>query len=63
VRLFDLKNDPLEKKNIIDEKPKVVKKMEEILSQFTKDMKDDEGTLTAEEIKKAKETLLKLGYI
>ena len=63
VRLFDLKNDPLEKKNIIDEKPKVVKKMEEILSQFTKDIKDGEGTLTAEEIKKAKETLLKLGYI
>ena len=37
--------------------------MEEILSQFTKDIKDGEGTLTAEEIKKAKETLLKLGYI
>ena len=47
----------------MDKKPKVVKKMEEILSQFTKDSKDDEGTLTAEEIKKAKETLLKLGYI
>ena len=62
VRLFDLKNDPLEKKNIMDEKPKVVKKMEEILSQFTKDSKDNEGTLTAEDIKKAKETLLKLGY-
>ena len=63
VRLFDLKNDPLEEKNIADEKPKVVKKMEEILSQFTKDSKDDEGTLTDEDIKKAKETLLRLGYI
>jgi len=63
VRLFDLKNDPLEEKNIVDEKPKIVKKMEGILSQFTKDSKDNEGTLTAEDIKKAKETLLKLGYI
>ena len=63
VRLFDLKNDPLEEKNIVDEKPDIVKKMEGILSQFTKDSKDDAGTLTDEDIKKAKETLLKLGYI
>ena len=63
VRLFDLKNDPLEEKNIADENPKIVKKMEEILSQFTKDSKDDESTLTNEDIKKAKETLLKIGYI
>ena len=63
VRLFDLKNDPLEEKNIVDEKPDIVKKMEDILSQFTKDSKDDAGTLTDEDIKKAKETLLKLGYI
>lgn len=63
VRLFDLKNDPLEEKNIVDEKPKIVKKMEGILSQFTKDSKGGEGTLTDEDIKKAKETLLRLGYI
>ena len=63
VRLFDLKNDPLEEKNIVDEKPDIVKKMEGVLSQFTKDSKDDAGTLTDEDIKKAKETLLKLGYI
>ena len=63
VRLFDLKNDPLEEKNIVDEQPKIVKKMEEILSQFTKDSNDDDGTLTDEDIKKAKETLLRLGYI
>ena len=63
VRLFDLKNDPLEEKNIMDEKPDIVKKMEGILSQFTKDSKDDAGTLTDEDIKKARETLLKLGYI
>ena len=37
--------------------------MEEILSQFTKDSNDDDGTLTDEDIKKAKETLLRLGYI
>ena len=61
--LFDLKNDPLEEKNIVDEKPDIVKKMEGILSQFTKDSKDDAGILTDEDIKKAKETLLKLGYI
>ena len=63
VRLFDLKNDPLEEKNIVDEKPKIVKKMEGILSQFTKDSKGGKGTLTDEDIKKAKETLLRLGYI
>ena len=63
VRLFDLKNDPLEEKNIVDEKPDIVKKMEGVLSQFTKDSKDDAGTLTDEDIKKARETLLKLGYI
>ena len=63
VRLFDLKNDPLEEKNIVDEKPDIVKKMEGILSQFTKDSKDDAGTLTDEDIKKARETLLRLGYI
>ena len=63
VRLFDLKNDPLEEKNIMDEKPDIVKKKEGILSQFTKDSKDDAGILTDEDIKKAKETLLKLGYI
>jgi hypothetical protein len=37
--------------------------MEGILSQFTKDSKDDASTLTDEDIKKARETLLKLGYI
>ena len=47
----------------MDEKPDIVKKMEGILSQFTKDSKGAAGTLTDEDIKKAKETLLELGYI
>jgi len=63
VRLFDLKNDPLEETNIVDKKPDIRKKMEEILSQFTSDAKNNVNTLTDEDIKKAKETLLRLGYI
>ena len=63
ISLFHLHEDPKEEKNIVDEKPDIVKKMEGILSQFTKDSKGDAGTLTDEDIKKAKETLLELGYI
>ena len=63
IRLFDLKNDPQEEKNIADERIDVVKKMEEILTQFTMYSNVDGEVLSDEEIKKAKETLLRLGYI
>ena len=63
IQLFDLKNDPLEEKNIADENADTVKKMEEILSQFIVRSKGDGVILSDQEIKKAKETLLRLGYI
>ena len=63
IQLFDLKNDPLEEKNIADENADTVKKMEEILTQFMKYSNMDGEVLSDEEIKKAKETLLRLGYI
>tara|TARA_B100001179_G_scaffold56172_1_gene38421 strand:+ start:136 stop:1494 length:1359 start_codon:yes stop_codon:yes gene_type:complete len=63
TRLFDLKNDPLEEKNIAGERIDVVKTMEEILTQFMKYSNMDGEVLSDEEIKKAKETLLRLGYI
>ncbi len=63
VRLFDLKNDPLEEKNIAEENIDIVKKMEDVLSQFTMHSSGDGKILSDEEIKKAKETLLRLGYI
>lgn len=64
VYLFDLKKDPLEENNIVESNPKIVKKLEEILTNFiNKGDKNESSTLTDEEIRKAKETLLKLGYI
>jgi arylsulfatase A-like enzyme len=64
VYLFDLKKDHLEENNIAELKPDIIKKMEEILSDFmNRRDKNKSSTLTDEEIKKAKETLLKLGYI
>nr|AIE93130.1 hypothetical protein [uncultured marine thaumarchaeote AD1000_31_G03] len=58
-----MKNDPLEEKNIAGERIDVVKTMEEILTQFMKYSNMDGEVLSDEEIKKAKETLLRLGYI
>ncbi len=64
LHLFDLKNDPLEENNISESKQEIVKKMEQILKDFiNRGDKDKSPVLTDEEIKKAKETLLKLGYI
>lgn len=63
VHLFDLKNDPLELENIADSNKDMVKKMEEILQNFMTDSNNTFDELTEEEIKNAKETLLKLGYI
>jgi arylsulfatase A-like enzyme len=64
LHLYDLKNDPLEENNIAELKPDIVKKLEQILIDFmNRRDKNKSSTLTDEEIKKAKETLLKLGYI
>jgi arylsulfatase A-like enzyme len=64
IYLFDLKKDPLEENNIAQSNPDIVKTMEDILTNFiNKGNKNKSSTLTAEEIKKAKDILLKIGYI
>ena len=64
IHLYDLKNDPLEEKNIAKIKPEIVQRMEEILTEIRKneysylDEKIDE-----KESKEVEEQLRKLGYI
>lgn len=58
--LYDLKNDPLEEKNIIHQQPNIVKKMEEILLKIrhtsNADNDDDKDKIV-------RENLRKLGYL
>ena len=66
VNLYDLKKDPLEENNIANENPNIIKEMEERLTQIKHDKDFNYKTLkelTDEEVRKAKEILLKLGYI
>ena len=66
VHLYDLKNDPLEEKNIAEDNKDVAEEMEkhviEILKGESLEHKQSKK-LTEEEIKKAREALTKLGYI
>lgn len=64
VRLYDLKNDPLEQNNIAEIKTDTVKKMEMMLAEIIKDSKSDQlGEMSDEELKKTTDELRKLGYI
>lgn len=66
VNLHDLKKDPLEENNIANENPDIIKEMEERLTQIKHDKDFNYKTLkelTDEEVRKAKEILLKLGYV
>jgi len=64
IHLFDLINDPLEEHNIAKSNPEIVSTMEKILYEMIKDSQNNESdTLSDEEIKRAQETLLRLGYI
>ena len=66
VHLFDLKKDPLEEKNIQENNPDIVKKMEEVLLtiQSGKEFSYDKGEDFADEQRKIIEKELKrLGYI
>lgn len=64
VRLFNLKDDPLEENNIAEKNPEIIKEMEEILSKLESDHNSkNSDNITDEEVKKAKDILLKLGYI
>ena len=66
VHLYDLKNDPLEEKNIYIEKPDVTKNMERKLNKILKEkitFEKSENTITDNEREQAIEKLRKLGYI
>ena len=65
VFLFDLENDPLEEKNIKEENPEIIEKMEVILEDFDKKSLpvEEQEELTNEETKKIEKELRKLGYI
>lgn len=60
-KLFDLKNDPREENNI-STNSNLVTKMESILSNIQKTNKNTDK-ISEEEIKKARDILMKLGYI
>lgn len=65
VHLYDLKNDPLEDNNIANERSDIVKEMELNIEKIKKDALplSTEEELGEEEIKRAKESLKRLGYI
>ena len=64
IFLFNLQEDPKEENNVAKNNPNVIKKMEEYLTQLIEKSNNDENKkMTSEDIEKAKELLLKLGYI
>jgi len=63
VYLFDLKNDPLEEKNIAKEQPEIVEKMEHILSQKQTEFKSNNSEYSEDELKNIEKELKKMGYI
>ena len=65
ISLYDLENDPNEEKNIAKDNPKVVSTMEEYLTKWKNksDKTNSNKELSKDEIEKAKDILLKLGYI
>ena len=67
IHLYDLKNDPLEEKNIFKEKPDITKKMELQLTKILNEQKitfeKSENTITDDEREQAITKLRKLGYI
>ncbi len=64
VRLFNLKDDPLEENNIADKSPEIIKEMEEVLTKLESEHGSNKSdSITDDEVKKAKDILMKLGYI
>jgi len=64
ISLFDLHEDPKEENNVAENNPNVIEKMEDYLIQLIKKSNNDENKkMTDEDIEKAKELLLKLGYV
>jgi len=63
IELYDLKNDPLEEKNIADGFPEIVKTMENNLNQIRNKKSEVTSTISDEETKKIEAELRKLGYM
>ena len=70
VHLYDIINDPLEDDNIANERKDIVAEMELILEKFQNQSESsnnkndmDEDEIDEDEIKRAQESLKKLGYI
>lgn len=63
VKFFDLKNDPKEENNIASTNPILVAKMESLISNLQNSLGKVTDQISEEEIKKAKDILMKLGYI
>tara|TARA_Y100001949_G_scaffold131539_1_gene112957 strand:+ start:146 stop:1504 length:1359 start_codon:yes stop_codon:yes gene_type:complete len=64
ISLFHLHEDPKEENNIAKNNPNVIKKMEDHLTQLIEKSNNDKNKkMTRDDIEKAKELLLKLGYI
>ena len=67
IHLYDLKNDPLEEKNIFKEKSDIAKNMELQLTKILNEQKitfeKSENTITDDEREQAITKLRKLGYI
>ena len=61
--LFDLKNDPHEKNNIVTERPDIVEQMEDLLAKYRKNEYNFEGDSDDKEVQEIKEELKKMGYI
>ena len=61
--LFDLKNDPHEKNNIVTERSDIVEQMEDLLAKYRKNEYNFEGDSDDKEVQKIKEELKKMGYI
>ena len=64
IKLYDLKNDSNETKNIASLNPEIVKEMEKILQKITADYPiRDSPSITKDESKKIEAELRKLGYL
>ena len=61
--LFDLKNDPHEKNNIVTKRPDIVEQMENLLAKYRKNEYNFEGDSDDKEVQKIKEELKKMGYV
>ena len=68
VHLYNLKNDPLEDNNIADEDEEIKKEMELHIQKIKENLtlsksKNNKDEINENEIRRAKESLKKMGYI